>query len=63
LFGRPEESSARLGASYMDDIPQVMAHENRILLEDFTEDEVRKAVFQMEHNKAPGPDGFPVEFY
>src|SRR6266542_3306529 len=19
--------------------------------------------FQMEHNKAPGPDGFPVEFY
>ena len=22
-----------------------------------------KAVFQMEHNKAPGPDGFPAEFY
>ena len=21
------------------------------------------AVFDMEHNKAPGPDGFPVEFY
>jgi hypothetical protein len=20
-------------------------------------------LFQMEHNKAPGPDGFPVEFY
>jgi hypothetical protein len=24
---------------------------------------VKKAIFQMEHNKAPGPDGFPVEFY
>jgi hypothetical protein len=20
-------------------------------------------VFQLEHNKTPGPDGFPVEFY
>jgi len=25
--------------------------------------EVRNAAFQMEHNKAPGPDGFPAEFY
>ena len=24
---------------------------------------MRTAVFQMEHNKAPGPDGFPPEFY
>jgi hypothetical protein len=27
------------------------------------EEEVRKAIFQMEHSKAPGPDGFPAEFY
>ena len=27
------------------------------------EKEVREAIFQMKHNKAPGPDGFPVEFY
>jgi hypothetical protein len=25
--------------------------------------EVIEAIFQMEHNKAPGPDGFPAEFY
>jgi hypothetical protein len=31
--------------------------------EEFKEDEIKKAVFQMEHNKAPGPDGFPAEFY
>jgi len=24
---------------------------------------VKEAVFQMEHNKAPGPDGFPTEFF
>ena len=24
---------------------------------------MRKTVFQMKHNKAPGPDGFPAEFY
>jgi mannosylglycoprotein endo-beta-mannosidase len=24
---------------------------------------VRAAIFQMEHNKAPGPDGFPSKFY
>jgi hypothetical protein len=29
----------------------------------FTEDEIKKAIFQMEHNKAPGPDRFPAEFY
>ena len=27
------------------------------------EEDVRKAIFQMKHNKGPGPDGFPVEFY
>ena len=30
---------------------------------DTTENEVKTAIFQMEHNKAPGPDGFPPEFY
>ena len=29
----------------------------------FTEKEIRDAIFDMEHNKAPGPDGFPAEFY
>jgi hypothetical protein len=42
------------------DIPQVTVEENNILTSSFTYDEV---VFQMEHNKAPGLDGFPAEFY
>jgi hypothetical protein len=41
----------------------VSDEENEILIVDFTKNEVREAIFQMEHNKAPGPDGFPTEFY
>jgi hypothetical protein len=49
--------------SITDDIPQVSVEENNFLTALFSEDKVKKAVFQMEHNKAPGPDGFPAEFY
>src|SRR6266542_370323 len=49
--------------SRTEDIAQVSEEENAFLIAPFTEEEVRKAVFQMEHNKAPGPDGFPAEFY
>jgi hypothetical protein len=41
----------------------VTDEENRLLVEAFMEEEVRQALFQMEHNKAPGPDGFLAEFY
>lgn len=47
----------------IDDIPQVTQQENEFLVTAFTEKEVKEAIFQMEHNKAPGPDGFPIEFY
>jgi hypothetical protein len=46
-----------------EDIPQVSTEENDFLTAEYSEEEVRKAIFQMEHNKAPGPDGFPAEFY
>jgi hypothetical protein len=47
----------------ISDIPQVSPEENESLIANFTENEVRGAIFQMEHNMAPGPDGFPAEFY
>ncbi|WVZ95943.1 hypothetical protein U9M48_041644 [Paspalum notatum var. saurae] len=34
-----------------------------MLTRKFEEEEVRRAIFQMETNKAPGLDGFPPEFY
>jgi mannosylglycoprotein endo-beta-mannosidase len=63
LFGPPEISEVTLMEDQNLDIPQVSPEENDILISPFTESEVKEAVFQMEHNKAPGPDGFPAEFY
>jgi hypothetical protein len=53
----------RLDASRREDIPQVIDEENRLLVEAFTEEEMRRALFQMEHNKAPNPNRFSAEFY
>jgi hypothetical protein len=47
----------------IEDIPQVSILENEYLIEEFLENEVRAAIFQMEHNKVPRPDRFPPEFY
>jgi hypothetical protein len=63
LFGEPEQSSFTLDADRSDDISQVTGEENAILTAPFSENEIKVAIFQMEHNKAPGPDGFPMEFY
>jgi mannosylglycoprotein endo-beta-mannosidase len=63
LFGPPENSEITLMEDQISDIPQVSPDENDVLVSSFTEYEVKEAVFQMEHNKAPGPDGFPAEFY
>ena len=63
LFGPSEDNTISLQENLTDDIPQVSSAENDILISPFSEQEIREAVFQMEHNKAPGPDGFPAEFY
>ncbi|WVZ53211.1 hypothetical protein U9M48_004184 [Paspalum notatum var. saurae] len=57
----PEQVFAEEGKT--EDIPQVSVAENEMLTDTFTEKEVKQAIFQMEQNKAPGPDGFPAEFY
>ena len=62
LFGPPEDNHFSLN-NRRDDIPQVSQPENEFLTAPFTEKEIREAIFSMEHNKAPGPDGFPAEFY
>ena len=60
LFGAPQEGNFSMDESRTDDIPQVSDEENNLLTAPYSEEEVRKAVFLMEHNKAPGPDGFPT---
>ena len=54
LFGPPEDGNLTLDESRIGDIPQVSPEENDFLTAPFTEDEVRQAIFQMEHNKAHG---------
>ena len=63
LFGSSDASLLNLDENRRDDIPQVSEAEKQGLIASFPFEEVREAVFQMEYNKAFGPDGFPAEFY
>ncbi|XP_073355470.1 uncharacterized protein [Aegilops tauschii subsp. strangulata] len=63
LFGPPANTCVSLDESRVEDVPQLTVVENEVLTAPFTEKEVFEAVSQMETNKAPGPDGFPAEFY
>ena len=62
-FEALEEGNFSMDESRTDDIPQVSVEVNNLLTARYSKDEVKKAVFQMVHNKAPGLDGFPAEFY
>lgn len=42
---------------------KVMTEMNELLTQPFTVEEIRKAVFMMGTNKAPGPDGLTAGFY
>jgi hypothetical protein len=63
LFGAPANSYVTLSEEVSHDIAQLSDEEKDILISPFMEDEVFEAISSMEHNKAPGPDGFPTEFY
>jgi hypothetical protein len=63
LFGSTEVNLVSLMEEQIQNIPRVSNLENDILTAEFSEKEVKQAVFEMEHNSAPGPDGFPTEFY
>ena len=63
LFGPPEDNFVSLDESRVEDVPQLAVDENDILTAPFSEKEVFEAISQMKNNKAPGPDGFPAEFY
>jgi hypothetical protein len=63
LFGASQTSDLTLNESLVEDIPQLTSSESEKLMAEFSEKEVREAIFQMKHNKATGPDGFPAEFF
>ncbi|GLJ29203.1 hypothetical protein SUGI_0575970 [Cryptomeria japonica] len=48
----------------LDAVPRIISEEdNRMLLEPFSEEEIKKAVFRLHPDKAPGPDGMTTRFY
>jgi len=63
LFGPSDISPLTMDESRMEDIPQVTDDDKEKLIVKFSYNEVREAIFQMEHNKAPDSDGFSAEFY
>ena len=63
LFVAPEPNFFSFVEDQVNDIPQLSDQEKGILTANFSEKEIFEAVAQMKHNKAPGPDGFPAEFY
>lgn len=63
LFGPPDNNFVSMDVTLCDNIPQVSPQENEFLVASFSENEIKEAIFQMKSNTAPGPDGFPPEFY
>jgi hypothetical protein len=60
LFGHSERGVVWTGF----DFPRMVNYDdNDDLVEVFSYEEIKKIVFSLTHNKSPGPDGFPSEFY
>jgi hypothetical protein len=62
LFGPSDGVQFSLDENINFDIPQVSCEENEKLTASFIEQEVKEAIFQMKHNKAPGPMVFQQNF-
>jgi hypothetical protein len=63
LLGISGQNAIEMNESFTHDIHQVSNIENEILIAPFTLGKIREAVFHMDHNKAPSPDGFLAKFY
>ena len=63
LFGPAEDHNIRIDNSIWDELEKVSDKDNSNLTKPFSETEIKEALFQMEKNKAAGPDKIPVEFY
>lgn len=60
LFGHSKENSITID---LNETCKVFEEYKAKLVQPFCLEEVRTVVFDLKHNKAPGPDGLPGEFY
>jgi len=63
LFGPVPESSLPIDPNLWEPDEKVTDADNSLLTCPFSEEEIKHALFQMDKNKAAGPDKIPVEFY
>jgi hypothetical protein len=60
LFGPSVLSSINISNLNMN---QLSENDRSFLTAPFSINEIKKVIFEMKHNSAPGPDGFPTEFF
>jgi len=63
LFGKKNQNTVNLADSVWGDYNRLNELDNTLLTRPFTEEEVKKVVFSMHPDSAPGPDGFSIAFY
>jgi len=63
LFGPAQGNAFPLSEDLWDANERVTEEDNIMLTKPFSETEIKAALFQMERNKAAGPNKIPIEFY
>lgn len=63
LFGPAENTRLPLSEELFENAANLSDEDNAHLCRPFTLEEIKNSLFQMEHNKAAGPDSIPIEFY
>ena len=64
LLKETDDEQGRDIAEFTRHIPKmVMLEHNVMLIRTIAREEVEEAILQMEKGKAPGPDGFTIDFF
>ena len=62
-FGPVPQYDIHLDPSIWNNSLKLFETDNEMLCQPFFESEIKVALFQMEKNKAPGPDKIPIDFF
>ena len=64
MFQEHGLSDGVVSAEFLDNVPSLLSSkDNDELIKPFTEKEILDVIWEMEPDKAPGPDGFSFHFY